>query len=116
VAWLGDPRVAFIGAGEDTGGAAGEIKGCHQWRPVWELMGRRGRETMRQTFPREGKAISDASGRLHGAQERRGRASRRGAVAAVGRWRRSASIQIKEKGASGPVGPNGCMGRTKLGW
>jgi hypothetical protein len=36
--------VAFIGAGEDTGGAAGERKGHHQWRPVWELMGHQGRE------------------------------------------------------------------------
>jgi hypothetical protein len=34
LAWLGDPRVAFIGAGEDTRGVAGERKGCHQWQPV----------------------------------------------------------------------------------
>jgi hypothetical protein len=33
--------VAFIGAGEDTGGATGERKGHHQWQPVWELMGHR---------------------------------------------------------------------------
>jgi hypothetical protein len=32
-------EVAFIGAGVDTGGAAGERKGRHQWRPVRELMG-----------------------------------------------------------------------------
>jgi hypothetical protein len=44
------------------------------------------------------------------------RMSRRGAVAAADRWRRSASIQRKEKGASGAVEPNGRMGRTKLGW
>jgi hypothetical protein len=62
VAWLEDPRVAFIGPGEDTGGAAGERKGHHKWRPVRELMGHRGRETMRRTFPREGKGIGDASG------------------------------------------------------
>jgi hypothetical protein len=43
VAWLGDPRVAFIGAGEDTGGATGERKGRHQWWPVWELMGASGK-------------------------------------------------------------------------
>jgi hypothetical protein len=95
-------EVAFIGLGEDTGGAAGERKGRHQWRPVRELMERRGRETMRRTFPREVKGIGNASGRLLGAQERRGMASRRGGVAAAGRWRRSASIQRKEKGASGP--------------
>jgi hypothetical protein len=32
-------EVAFIGARVDTGGAAGERKGRHQWRPVRELMG-----------------------------------------------------------------------------
>jgi hypothetical protein len=64
VAWLGDPRVAFIGVGEDPGGATGERKGCYQWWPVWKLMGHRGREMMRQMFPREGKGIDDASGRL----------------------------------------------------
>jgi hypothetical protein len=31
---LGILEVAFIGSGEDTGGAAGERKGRHQWRPV----------------------------------------------------------------------------------
>jgi hypothetical protein len=30
--WLGDPWVAIIGSGEDTGGAAGERKACHQRR------------------------------------------------------------------------------------
>jgi hypothetical protein len=116
VAWLGDPRVAFIGSSEDTGGASEDRKGHHQWQPVRELMGRQGWETTRWTFPRVGKRISDASGRLLGAQGRCGRASRQGAVAVAGRWWRSASIQRKEKGASGPVGPNGRMGRTKLGW
>jgi hypothetical protein len=43
VSWLGDPRVAFIGAGEDTGGATGERMGCHQWRPVRELNGALGK-------------------------------------------------------------------------
>jgi hypothetical protein len=66
VAWLG----------EDTGGVAGERKGLHRWSPVQELMGRRGRETTRRMFPREGKGIGDASSQLLGAHVRHGRAGR----------------------------------------
>jgi hypothetical protein len=71
---------------------------------VQELMGRRGREPTRRTFPREGRGIGDASSRLLSAQEQHGRESRRGTVAATSRWRCSASIPKKEKGRVGRLG------------
>jgi hypothetical protein len=44
---------------------------------------------------------------------REGEQARRGGG---GRSMVALGFNTKEKGASGPVGPNGRMGRTKLGW
>jgi hypothetical protein len=122
--------VALIGSGEDTGGAAGERKGRHQWWPVVGAF---------KTVVFEGRMMSgrgcdeaDALGRLAHVEEG-------GAVAAAAASREGggglAFGQRKEKrewasaglkGRSGPPEPVGLegevgrtgpkMGRMKLGW
>jgi hypothetical protein len=122
--------VAFIGSGEDTGGAAGERKGCHQWRPIVDAFKTAIFEA--RTMSRRGCDEADASGRLARAEE--GSAV---AVAVVSRGgddglafdrrkekRERASTGSKGRswppeppGLEGEVGRTGPkMGRMKLGW
>jgi hypothetical protein len=121
---------AFIRSGVDSGGAAGERKGCHQWRPVvgaFKMLVSEARTTSGR-----GCDEADASGRLAHAEEG-------GAVAAAAASRESGDglafgrrKEKRERGSTGPKGRSGPpeplgleeevgqtgpkMGRMKLGW
>jgi hypothetical protein len=119
---LGILEVAFIGSGEDTGGAVGERKGRHQWQPVVGAF--KTVISKARTTSGRGCDEADTSGRLAHAEEG-------GAVAAAVASREGggglAFSRRKEKreralagpkGRSGPpepLGLEGEVGRTKLG-
>jgi hypothetical protein len=120
---LGILNVAFIGSGEDTGGAAGERKGCHQWWPVVGAF---------KTVVSEAKTTSgrgcdeaDASGRLAHTEEGGAVAATAasqeggGSLAFSRRKEKRERASAGPKGRSGPLGPLGLegeVGRTGPKW
>jgi hypothetical protein len=122
--------VAFIGSGEDTGGAAGERKGCHQWWLVVDAF----KTTIFEARTTSGRGCdeADTSGRLARAEE--GGAVAAAVVSREGggglafdrRKEKRERASTRSKGRSWPPEPPGLegevartgpkMGRTKLGW
>jgi hypothetical protein len=115
--------VAFIDSGEDTGGAVGERKGRHQWRPVvgafktiiYEARTTSGRgcdeadDSGRPAHMEEGSAMAVAAASREGG----------GGLAYARRKEKRERASAGPKGRSGPPEPLGlerAVGRTRPKW